>query len=160
MIQGAPLMKKSLVLIALFFTYSAHAEELSHEKTQEIIKSMQAFDKDCKDFAKKRVVGNVDVVNKTSSHIDTADMEKFVGEHLDIEVEPGSPRELVGTLSSSSSSNGKVTKEVFKMNLVLKEKQAVVITKKAGDSAHASSSGGETKELCNKTYQSVFEVKN
>ncbi len=151
-------MKKTFAFITLFFCYSAVAEELTHNKTQEIIKSMQSFDRDCKDFSKNRVVGNVDVINKTNSQIDVSEMEKFVGQHLDIEVEPGNPKILIGTLSSSIKTVGKVQKETFKMNLVLSEKQAVVIDKQA--SGALASSGGGTKELCNKVYESVFEVTN
>lgn len=150
-------MKSLFITLSLFICSPVLAEELSEEKTQEIIKSIQNFDKDCSEFSKNRTVANVDVVNKTAELLDKVAMQDFVSKHFDIKLKEESSRTLTATLEAKSSTVGKVETTHFKFTLVLTEKVTPKIKSQGKKDAIKISEEPQIKELCNRSYESTIK---
>lgn len=120
---------KSILVVLLFICGIANASELSDEKRDEIIKSVQKFDKDCPQFGKSKTVSAVNVKNKTSQHIDKKELTDFIAEHFDIAIDPKSHFVLDTTLSSSEVELNKVKTTTYTFNFRLLEKSKTVCDK-------------------------------
>ncbi len=113
------------IMTALFLGTIAHADEMSRDKTQEIIKSVEKFEVECPEFTKHKKISTVNLKNKTSESIDKAEMSKFIAEHLDITIDPKSIHSLDTALNSKVVTQGKATTTTYTFNLKLLEGKKV-----------------------------------